>query len=271
MMIALKRHYLSSIYPDMPDDEFEALSKSIENLGLISPIVLFEGEVLDGWHRYQACLDTLTAIKTIEYLGDNPCAFVEAQNDNRRHLTKSQQALIAVRKAEWLPSHRPTSSTGAGIKGATVAPLTKSNNEIAVESGVSKRLIQQAKAVETKGSDVVKKSVINGNMTLDKAYALVTENKKEMVVIADEPEYSEIDKLRDDNSELKDLIEDLHNQISIGNYDGAEPIEDILKELRITKANLKQVTISRDSLMNELNAAKRQIIAQRKEIDKLKK
>lgn len=170
----------------MPDADFEALSKSIENLGLLSPIVLFEGEVLDGWHRYQACLDTLTAIKTIEYLGDNPCAFVEAQNDNRRHLTKSQHALIAVRKAEWLPSYRPTSSNDAGIKGAVTAPLPKTNDEIAAESGVGKRLIQQAKAVETKASDIVKKAVTDGKMSLEKAYASVTEKKKSTEVSADE-------------------------------------------------------------------------------------
>lgn len=170
----------------MPDDEFESLSKSIENLGLLSPIVLFESEVLDGWHRYQACLDTLTAIKTIEYLGDNPQEFVEAQNENRRHLTKSQHALIAVRKAEWLPSHRPTSSNGAGIKVVPSPTLTKSNNEIATESGVSESLITKAKAVETKGSDVIKKAVTNGKMSLKQAYALVTEKKKTMEVSADE-------------------------------------------------------------------------------------
>lgn len=87
----------------------------------------------------------------------------------------------------------------------------------------------------------------------------------------EEETYSEIDKLRDENLELKSIIKDLTYQITIANYEGAEPIEDIIKELKITNANLKQITISRNAIQNELNAAKRQIIAQRKELNKLKK
>lgn len=87
----------------------------------------------------------------------------------------------------------------------------------------------------------------------------------------DNNHYSEIDQLKDTNSELRDIIEGLNYQISVANYDGAEPIEEIVKELRITKANLKQVTIARNSLQNELAACKRNEVYLNKKIKELQK
>ena len=95
--------------------------------------------------------------------------------------------------------------------------------------------------------------------------------KQKLEPVEAESEYSEIDQLRDENSELLDVIKDLQHQLSIGNYEGAEPIEEIIKELKMAQFNLKQVTQSRNGLMNELAGAKLQIIQQRKELDKLKK
>ena len=48
------RHDLSSYWPDMADEDFLALKESIGYSGLLEPITLFEGQILDGWHRYNA-------------------------------------------------------------------------------------------------------------------------------------------------------------------------------------------------------------------------
>lgn len=271
----LHRHPLSSAYPDMQDDEYEKLVKSIDRIGLQNPIVLFEGMIIDGWHRYLACADTHEIIKTIELASDvSPQDYVVSQNENRRHLTQSQLAYAAIKVYEWrkegsnnLPNSAQYAELGEHNKINDLQDK-KTAAQIAKLAGVSTRTIEQAKQIETNASKEIKKAVANGEISVATA---VKKMQPETKPKNDENEYTELDKLRDENSELKDIISDLQHQISIASYDGAEPIEDIVKDLKITKANLKQLTISRNGLQNELAAAKRQIIAQRKEIDRLKK
>jgi hypothetical protein len=52
---SLQQHPLSAAFPSMPPVELEALAMDIEAHGQREPGVLFEGMVLDGWHRYVAC------------------------------------------------------------------------------------------------------------------------------------------------------------------------------------------------------------------------
>ena len=48
----LERHHLSMIWGDMVGDERTELVEDIRANGVREPIKLFEGKVLDGWHRY---------------------------------------------------------------------------------------------------------------------------------------------------------------------------------------------------------------------------
>ena len=44
-------HELSKIFPPMSDEDFAELKQDIAKNGLLNPIVLHEGQVLDGAHR----------------------------------------------------------------------------------------------------------------------------------------------------------------------------------------------------------------------------
>jgi len=53
----LERHPLSERYgPKMSTEELQGLADDIKAHGLHEPIILYEGKVLAGWNRYQACL-----------------------------------------------------------------------------------------------------------------------------------------------------------------------------------------------------------------------
>ena len=47
-------HPHSEIFPLMEGDEFDGLVESIAKHGLLEPIVLYEGKILDGRNRYRA-------------------------------------------------------------------------------------------------------------------------------------------------------------------------------------------------------------------------
>ena len=55
---ALQAHGLSLAFPEMDDVEYRELCEAIDQHGsLREDIVLLDGKVLDGRHRYRACID----------------------------------------------------------------------------------------------------------------------------------------------------------------------------------------------------------------------
>jgi ParB-like chromosome segregation protein Spo0J len=97
----LTQHPLSAAFPAMNDAAFAELRADIAANGLHMPIMLYDGQVLDGWHRYIACKQTGAAIHFETFEGDDAQArqFVISANLKRRHLDTSQRALIAARLA----------------------------------------------------------------------------------------------------------------------------------------------------------------------------
>ncbi len=81
----------------MDDQEFAAFCEDIEERGIIMPVTLYEGMVLDGWHRYRAAHKTGTPFKTIEYTGKDPAGYIAAVNVLRRKLGSLQRALVGAR------------------------------------------------------------------------------------------------------------------------------------------------------------------------------
>lgn len=139
-----ERHPLSAAFPDMPPSEFASLCEDVSQHGLRQAVVLLDGQVLDGWHRYRACLETGTEPRFEPFDGDDPVAAVVAWNIHRRHLTASQRAAAIVACSAWAPSHRPN-------KGAPGAPLFSTVAEMAEKAEVSVRTIQNAKQAHAAG------------------------------------------------------------------------------------------------------------------------
>lgn len=81
----------------MDDQEFAAFCDDVEERGIIMPVTLYEGQVLDGWHRYRAAHKTGTPFKTIEYAGKDPAGYIAAVNVLRRKLSSLQRALVGAR------------------------------------------------------------------------------------------------------------------------------------------------------------------------------
>jgi len=99
-------HDLCLAFPQMQDEEYEELVKSMESQGFLAsdPIILIgdEGDnwvILDGQNRRQAAIDAEVEPDFVEYRGKDPATYVMARNMNRRHLTAGQKAAIAAKFA----------------------------------------------------------------------------------------------------------------------------------------------------------------------------
>ena len=104
----LTQHALSALWPAMADDEMIGLENDIRKHGVLEPITLHDGEVLDGWHRYQTALKLGIQCEMMDYDGEDPAGFVISMNAHRRQMPQLTKARVVARCREWHPPHRAT-------------------------------------------------------------------------------------------------------------------------------------------------------------------
>lgn len=144
--IVYERHYLSEIWGDTTRIEFDALSNDIAENGLHNDIVIYDNQVLDGWHRYLSCLVSDVRPRFKQFEGDLKAArrFVCSQNRFRRHIDSlSELVRITMRAMEFNPkdvkqgrpsieSEQPTVSEIAdlvGVSDSTVSRVIASDKD----------------------------------------------------------------------------------------------------------------------------------------------
>ena len=137
------RHPLSRVWGDMPDDEFDELITSIESYGQLDAIDLCEGAVLDGWHRYRACVSLGIAPMFVEVDPDDPAGYVIAKNMHRRHkqLNAGQRALKVIQSYEFRPHGDQAGATGLTL------------DDAAEKAGVSRSTFVMVQRVRRVGRD----------------------------------------------------------------------------------------------------------------------
>ena len=162
-MELLPIHKLATLFPPMSDAEYDALVIDIQKNGQHDPIWLYEGQIMDGRHRYQACLDSHIEPIIKEYEGDDPLDFVMSLNLYRRHLSSDQKEAVYIRLRE-IDGKR---TVGRPSKNATDVVNTPTGTDYAIKLGVDRRTVQRyeqdAKVLDT--DEVIKKQVINGAMS----------------------------------------------------------------------------------------------------------
>ena len=96
----LQFHPIADCFPLIEGREFAALAEDVRANGLLVPIVLHEGMILEGRNRYRACETAGVACRFERYTGDDPISYVSfSLNLRRRHLDESQRAMVAARLA----------------------------------------------------------------------------------------------------------------------------------------------------------------------------
>ena len=111
-------HKYAGLFPLMLDLDLNRLIDSIRGNGLREPIVIHEDKILDGRNRYAACLKAGVKPEFDEYEGDDPWGFVFDKNIHRRHLSKSQRAMVASKMISTKVGRPAKNSTNLGNKDA---------------------------------------------------------------------------------------------------------------------------------------------------------
>jgi hypothetical protein len=173
-ILRLTFHPIANLFPLMTQTELEQLAADIGAHGIREPIVInMQGQILDGRNRYRAWLwhvgyrvDGLPLrtrlFGSLPEDGADEIAFVISANLMRRHLSESQRAMLAARLAV-LPR-------GANQHAQIDAP---SQEVAAQQCSVSRRLVQNARIVQTKGSPELINAVDRGVIRVSAAAGIV--------------------------------------------------------------------------------------------------
>lgn len=95
--MAYEYHEVANIFPMMSADEFSALVEDIRANGQRQPIYLHDGKIIDGRNRYRACQQLGIEPDTRTWDGAGSLvSFVVSLNLQRRHLSSSQKAIVAM-------------------------------------------------------------------------------------------------------------------------------------------------------------------------------
>jgi N6-adenosine-specific RNA methylase IME4/ParB-like chromosome segregation protein Spo0J len=174
-------HDLCKLFPPMPEDQFNSLIDSIRDHGLLTPIMLHEGKILDGRHRYKACINLGIEPNFEEYEGEDALGYVIALNLSRRHLDESQRAMIGARIANLKVGDNQYKEGGK-----IFLPTSVSNLEAAKRMSVSDMAVKHAKKVLKQGAPELADAVDSGQIAVSVASKIANlDHEQQAQVMAD--------------------------------------------------------------------------------------
>jgi hypothetical protein len=165
-------HEYVELFPLMLDDELRELADDIKANGQRDPIVLFDGQILDGRHRYLACglAGVAPEFTTFEGTEADALALVVSRNVHRRHLTAAQRAISAAYLVTVKHGGDRRSDQAATLP--VDAPTHVTQAQAAAMVKVSERTVRDAVAVRA-ASPKLAEQVRAGKISLSKAAAQV--------------------------------------------------------------------------------------------------
>lgn len=157
--MTMKLHKYCSLFPPITGKELSELVEDMRTSGQRDEITTFEGEILDGQNRANACEVLGIKPKTKPFKGTEAeaLAFVISKNMTRRHLDIGERAMIALELTEL--SNGKVTMTAA-----------------AEQMGVARSTAHEAQTVKN-ASPALAKKVKAGKMTLNAAAQEVKKKK----------------------------------------------------------------------------------------------
>lgn len=176
-------HEAAKIMPAMTDGQYAELKADIEKHGLREPVVLYEGKILDGRHRWRACEELDIKPDTMQIdafsISGDPYAYVISVNVHRRHFTESQRAMLGANLVEHYAKEAKARQAAAGgaepgsASGNVAGSAGEAREQAAEVVNVGARTMQKAVNVVNDGAKVVADAVAAGTINVTTAERLV--------------------------------------------------------------------------------------------------
>jgi hypothetical protein len=178
----MTNHPAADLFPMMTSEELLLLTDDIAENGLREPIVTFDGQVLDGRNRLQACINAKVEPRFEVYAGNEPFNYAISVNLHRRHLTQSQIAAIAADAREPLMAEaKKRMGTRTDLTSGPKDPevmMGRSREIVGDQFGVGHMQVGRAWKVREEDPELFQR-VKDGEVTVGAAYKQVKGETKE--------------------------------------------------------------------------------------------
>jgi ParB-like chromosome segregation protein Spo0J len=182
-------HPVADLFPMLPDDELQELADDIRANGLQHPIVLDkDGVLIDGRNRWAACQIAGVDPKFTTINGQDPVAYILSSNIARRHMNKGQRAMAVAKACSFSEQSQRRAAASIGIAAGYV--------------GQAAIVIEYAPDITTE--------VLAGTLSLNDAYAIAQEAKREKATAAELAEQNKrlLEELRKAAPDLAERVAD---------------------------------------------------------------
>jgi len=163
-MSATEYHPVANLFPLIEGQEFEDLKNDIKTNGLLCPIEVYEGKILDGRNRYRACEELGIKPEFTNFEGADPISRVVSLNLMRRHLSTSQRGMIAARVADL----QIGANQHASIEATSQTVAAKNLN-------VGRSTVQRAETVLNQGIPKLQAKVDTGDVKVSAAAEIASQ------------------------------------------------------------------------------------------------
>ncbi len=160
----IKYHEIANIFPLIHGKEFVDLKADIKANGVHEPIVIYNGQILDGRNRFRACQEVGVTPEFTEYQGNDPVGYVVSLNLHRRHMNETQRSAVGASIAN-LSVGKPNSANW------------RNNNtqaQAAERLNVSERSVNRAKKVQQEGVPELFEAIQGGTVSVSAAADVAT-------------------------------------------------------------------------------------------------
>lgn len=196
-------HPLASMFPPMTSVEFSALVEDIRQHGQKEPVLLFEGLVVDGRHRWSACAALGTEPQCTEWEGDEESLIrhIISTNLHRRHLSPTDRALLAASYANL-----PRGTNRHSVLEVSLDTSTIRQHDAAALFGVSYASIARAKRITAKGSQELVAALHGGDISLAEVARVASLSKDEQRAILEAAAAIRIKKVEEKRNRLRETV-----------------------------------------------------------------
>lgn len=192
-------HEIANIFPMLESAELQSLAEDIRINGLKTPILLFDGAILDGRNRYKACEIAGITPQFETFQGDKAAALshVWSLNFQRRHLNSSQAAIADAKRKQLDDQYRQLLEELANAKRARPNAGRPENNSVqkiepnylkdntaltdhkrAKSAGTNRTYVKHADKLVESGREDLISAIEKGQMTISQAQVVIKKEEK---------------------------------------------------------------------------------------------
>lgn len=173
-----------NLIPPLTQEEFQQLEENILREGILEPLTIWNGVLIDGHNRYSIAKKHGLEFQTreAEFDSENDAEIWIIKNQfGRRNLSKYDRSLLALRLKPVIAEKAEKNlhlSDGKGCQKSDKVNSIDTKRELAKIAGVSHDTIHRVETIEASGNDRIREKVRNGEMSINEGYLAITPKPK---------------------------------------------------------------------------------------------